>query len=256
MDGTLLDADGGIPDRFWELLAIMNERGIVFAPASGRQLATLAAMFAPALAGMPLIAENGTLVVRDGVEVSSSVLEPNAWRAMVRATRAARDAGRNLGVVVCGKRAGYTERTDAAFVHACSPYYFDLDLVEDQLAVDDDVIKMAVFDFEDAEAAAASFRAFSGAHQVVTSGHHWIDIMAAGANKGTAVRALQASLGVTREQTVAFGDFFNDAEMLAEAAWSFATANAHPEIRELARYDAPSHRDHGVIQVLEQLLGL
>ena len=41
MDGTLLDADGVVPDRLWPLLDLMRERGIAFCPASGRQYATL-----------------------------------------------------------------------------------------------------------------------------------------------------------------------------------------------------------------------
>ena len=48
MDGTLLDGHGRIPAGLWPLLGVMRERGIVFAPASGRQYATLATMFADA----------------------------------------------------------------------------------------------------------------------------------------------------------------------------------------------------------------
>ncbi|WP_332836202.1 Cof-type HAD-IIB family hydrolase [Propioniciclava soli] len=256
MDGTLLDDAGHLPDEFWPLLDVMRERGIVFAPASGRQRATLETLFERALDGMSLIAENGTYVVRDGAEVSSAVLPPSLWQSVVAATRAARADGLDLGVVVCGKRAAYLERTDDAFLTACSPYYVTMQLVADQLAVDDEIIKMAVYDFDDAEVSVARFAEFAADHQVVVSGRNWIDIMAAGINKGAAVRALQADLGVTRAQTVAFGDFFNDAEMLDEADWSFATANAHPAIRERARYGASSNADHGVLRVLEHLLGL
>ena len=41
MDGTLLDAEGRVPDALWPLLEELRERDIHFAPASGRQLATL-----------------------------------------------------------------------------------------------------------------------------------------------------------------------------------------------------------------------
>ena len=43
MDGTLLDGDGEVPDGLWEVLGQLEARGIAFAPASGRQLASRAA---------------------------------------------------------------------------------------------------------------------------------------------------------------------------------------------------------------------
>ncbi|MEZ5214606.1 MAG: HAD hydrolase family protein [Microbacterium sp.] len=46
MDGTLLRPDGSIPEGLWPLLDRLAQRGIAFAPASSRQLATLQRMFA------------------------------------------------------------------------------------------------------------------------------------------------------------------------------------------------------------------
>lgn len=46
MDGTLLDEHSEIPQGFWPMLARLRSRGIEFVPASGRQYATLRAMFA------------------------------------------------------------------------------------------------------------------------------------------------------------------------------------------------------------------
>ncbi len=254
LDGTLLNDRGQVPDSFWPLLEKMRGVGVVFAPASGRQSATLARMFRAQIAGMPLIAENGTYVVRDGVEISSATVAPESWRAVVEAGRAAASEF-DLGLVVCGKKAGYLERHDQAFVQACAPYYASLRLVPDQLDVDDDVLKIAVFDFDDAEKVLPRFEPFRAGHQVVVSGRNWIDIMGAGANKGVAVRALQAKLGVDRAQTIAFGDFFNDLEMLDEAQWSFATANAHPAVQAHANFLAPENTREGVVRVLEHLMG-
>ena len=70
MDGTLLDDDKNFPPGMDELLDLMDERGVTFAPASGRQVWTLIDMF-PGRPGMTVIGENGGIVMRDGVEVSS-----------------------------------------------------------------------------------------------------------------------------------------------------------------------------------------
>lgn len=90
--------------------------------------------------------------------------------------------------------------------------------------------------------------------QVVNSTPGWIDIMNPGTNKGMGVRILQEALGVSRAQTVVFGDGFNDLEMFGEAGRSFAMSNGHPDVRSAATHVAPSNLEHGVITTLERLL--
>ena len=64
MDGTLLDGEGRVPSRFETVVARMHEHGVVFAPASGRQLANLRATLGTTITQSPIIAENGTIVVQ------------------------------------------------------------------------------------------------------------------------------------------------------------------------------------------------
>lgn len=257
MDGTLLDGAGRVPDGLWPLLERMRRAGVVFAPASGRQYATLAAMFARAAEGMVFIAENGSHVVRDDEEVSSVTLPPDVVTDVVRRMRALTDDGTDLGVVVCARRTAYVERRDRAFLDHVDPYYASLAEVADLLAVDDAAVKVAVFAAGDpterVEPALATLRP---GHQVVVSGAHWVDVMSAGVHKGVAVRRLQEALGVTAAQTAAFGDYLNDLEMLDEAGLSFAMDNAHPAVLERARHRAPANTDDGVVRTLTALLDL
>ncbi|ODU78066.1 MAG: HAD family hydrolase [Microbacterium sp. SCN 71-21] len=252
MDGTLLDANGAVPDDLWPLLDDLHDRGIAFAPASGRQYATLRRDFDSHADGMVFIAENGALVMRDGVELSADLLERDIVAEVVRLVRTI-DA--DAGLVLCGKRGAYIERSDAAFRTEAHRYYAALEVVDDLLAVDDEIVKLAVFDFAGADASAFPALAHLRAtHQVVVSGECWVDVLNVGVNKGHALTRLQQTLGVTAEQTVAFGDYLNDLELMDAAAHSFAMANAHPDIVARARYVAPSNRDHGVITVLRSIL--
>ncbi|MGW7418750.1 HAD hydrolase family protein, partial [Streptomyces sp. NPDC054813] len=120
-----------------------------------------------------------------------------------------------------------------------------------------DVIKVALFDFGPAERTTApALAGFAGTHQVVVSGEHWVDVMNRTANKGTALRGLQRELGITPAQTMVFGDYLNDLEMLDAAEWSFAMANAHPDVISRARHLAPSNNDNGVLRTVARVLGL
>ena len=73
-------------------------------------------------------------------------------------------------------------------------------------------------------------------------------------NKGQAVKCLQESLGILPEETVVFGDQLNDLEMLNQAYYSFAVANAREEVRRAARFQADSNVRDGVLKVLRQLI--
>ena len=42
--------------------------------------------------------------------------------------------------------------------------------------------------------------------------------------------------------------------MLDAGEWSFAMANAHPDLKRAARYIAPANTEHGVLQVVRRLV--
>ena len=257
MDGTLLDDAKRIPPGLWETLAELRRRGVLFSPASGRQYATLAREFAEVAEGMVFIAENGTYVVRDGVELSSDPLEPGAAARVVQAVRRLVAEGVDVGAVVCGKRSAYVERSDEAFLAEVRKYYVEHRVVEDATALDDDVIKVALFDFGSAaHTTAPALEPFTATLQVVVSGEHWVDVMNRTADKGAALRRLQQELGITPAQTMVFGDYLNDLEMLDAAEWSFAMAGAHPDVIARARHLAPSNNDNGVLRTVAHLLNL
>ena len=257
MDGTLLDDDKQAPPGLRRTLERLRERGVLFCPASGRQYASLAREFADVADGMVFIAENGTYVVRDGVELSSDPLAREAALRIVGAARRLASGGVDLGAVRCGKRAAYVERADEPFLAEARKYYAELRVVEDVTAVEDDFIKVALFDFGSAEyTTAPGLAAFTATHQVVVSGEHWVDVMNRTADKGAAVRRLQRELGITPAQTMAFGDYLNDLEMLDAAEWSFAMTGAHPEVVRRARHLAPSNNDNGVLRTIARVLGL
>lgn len=257
MDGTLLGTDGRVPASFWPVLEQLRARGIVFAPASGRQYATLRGIFADVAEGMVFIAENGAYVVQDGREIGSTTLPARSVSAVVEAVRELAAGGADVGVVVCGKRSAHVERTDARFLEEARRYYAELATLPDVLHHDDEILKLAVFDFEPTEhATAPALRRALTDEQLVVSGRHWVDVMDAATDKGAALRVLQRELGVTPAQTMTFGDYLNDLTLLDAAEHSYAMENAHPDVLARARHRAPSNADEGVVRVLRETLGL
>jgi len=258
LDGTLLDDEHELHEHFWPLAHELHQRGILFCPASGRQYFNLLTRFADIADEVVFIAENGTLVMRRGQEISSDCLGQTDVHRMVTVMRESIASGVNAGLVVCGKRSAYIERTDSPFTDEVERYYTRLQLVDDLLdRPGDDVLKVSVFDFGAAERTTVPAVAdFQASHRVTVSGAHWVDITSGTANKGRAIRNLQETFHITPAQTMVFGDFLNDIEMMDAADYSFAMDNAHPELRERARYLAPPNSQNGVVRTISAVLRL
>ena len=73
--------------------------------------------------------------------------------------------------------------------------------------------------------------------------------------KVAGIRALLESYGIAPEETMAFGDFMNDLEMLQEAGYSVAMRNALPQIKAVCREEtAYTNDEDGVIRWIRQWL--
>ncbi|MCZ9308809.1 Cof-type HAD-IIB family hydrolase [Corynebacterium uberis] len=247
MDGTFLDGQGHIPADFWEFYPRLRAAGIAFTPSSGRQLATLTEMFEPLSGELDFIAENGAVVVAHGDIVSTTPMPMDAVHSVIDAVR-----GTTMNVVVCHPLRAYTETPPVEELS----YYHSIEQVADlhEVAERDEVVKLAVNCRNGAtdQLAATLADAAAGQHVVISSAR-WIDVMNPAANKGTALTELARHTGITLDQTLAFGDYLNDYELLTAAGTSYAMANAHPALKEIADHIAPPHTEGGVMQVLREL---
>ena len=138
MDGTLLDERSRIPDGFWPMLARLKRRGVEFVPASGRQYATLRNMFADKAAEildggeLSYIAENGNVVALDGKVVEVHGVDLDVTRHVIDLVADAAASGEhNVGLVVCGLKSAYVQRSDEPFLDEVGKYYAALSIVDD-----------------------------------------------------------------------------------------------------------------------------
>lgn len=81
-----------------------------------------------------------------------------------------------------------------------------------------------------------------------------VEITAAAANKGSALRALCSRLRISPDEVLAIGDSGNDREMLALAGCSVAMGNAKPLIRRTAKYTTETNENNGVAKAVERFV--
>ena len=61
-------------------------------------------------------------------------------------------------------------------------------------------------------------------------------------------------MNITPEQTMVFGDYLNDLEMLEAAYYSYAMKNAHADIKKNARFITESNTNLGVEKIIQQVI--
>lgn len=96
---------------------------------------------------------------------------------------------------------------------------------------------------------------FNGDMYVTRSLPYFCEILHPKGGKDKALEWLCGHLGVSRDQTIAFGNGYNDVQMLEWARMSVAVGDAVKEVLEIADVVAPPMEEDGVAQVLDDLMG-
>ena len=81
----------------------------------------------------------------------------------------------------------------------------------------------------------------------------YLEIMHKSATKANAIRFMESILAVKGEEVIAFGDNFNDLDMLEYAGLSVAMGNAPDEIKRVAKRVTLSNNEDGIAIVLNEL---
>lgn len=254
MDGTLLTSANKLPEGFDETMAELKKRDVIFCPASGRQYFSLLKTFEKYVDEFLFLAENGTLVMHREIEIFSSPIDRDAVNKVLAVT----EPLKNILRVWCGKKDAYIRREqDTAENQAeLNKYYTHNAIVDSFDEIDDTPIKVAMYDVT-ANAKDNIYKhlaEFYDTLQVVLSSDYWVDVMSLGINKGEAVRNVQKILGVKPEECAAFGDYLNDYEMIQAVEYGFAMANAHPDLKKVAKFETVSNDEFGVIVGIKKLM--
>ena len=252
MDGTLLDDRSNLSDSFEGIFRRLQKHNILFVAASGRQYRSIYEKFGPMRQEIAIIAENGGFIKQGDEELGSIHLSRDSILGMLPGLRTIRGAN----TVLCGKNSAYIERAEPRFLSILGEYYTKYDVVSEfSEAMLDDFYKVAIHHFESSERFIyPAVKHLEDTLQVKVSGEKWVDISDPGANKGNALKVLQEKHGIKQEETMVFGDFNNDLEMLDRAYFSFAMENAHENVKRKARFSTKSNNDRGVEFILEKLL--
>ncbi len=251
VDGTLLNDNHELHPDFWKVEEQLTKNGILFSIASGRQFYNLESKFEKIKDRTMFFAENGTYVSHKGRELYVNPIEKTAAVEFI-------ELGRKLehtNLVLCGKNSAYIETRDKDFRNEISKFYERLEVVDDLTTVDDTYLKVTLCNFNGVEDHTfPHFVNYTDRYKVAIAARVFIDITALNANKGNAIKGIQEELNISPEETLVFGDYLNDLEMMKVAKHSYAMKNAHPEIIQASNYvTSHDNNENGVLRTIESL---
>jgi len=252
MDGTLLNNNSEVSDRFFKQFEDLKKRNIHFVAASGRQYQSIVHKLDSIKHDISIIAENGGLMQhKSEINILLKLSSEDVFKS-IEILRKIPDCF----IVLCGRKAAYIETNDAEFISKFSEYYNAYEIVDDLTQVsNDDFMKIAVYHFESSEGCILpNISGLTEDYQITVSGQNWLDISHKDANKGYALNMLQKDMGISKNETMVFGDYNNDLHMLELAHFSYAMENAHANVKKTANFETKSNMNEGVETVLEALI--
>jgi len=239
MDGTILQNKAQhVPVTTIEAISRLVDRGMLFAPASGRQIESLKKLFEPIADRLVYISENGAFVKYKDTIINKMPIE----RKLALEIMEDIDSIENCEVLASGEHFAYIRPKSKEYLRRMTEVVnYEIRLIERFEDIDEDIIKVSVCDLSGIKNSVDHFHnTWDDKASVAVSGDLYLDFTAPGVNKGVGVKKIQEYFGITPQECMAFGDNYNDIEMLESVAHSYAMQNAVDEIKKHAVNVTPS----------------
>lgn len=252
LDGTLLqDGTQELTPRAISLIHSLTQKGIHFVAASGRQYTNERIVFDKIKDEISYIGENGSICMHQGKLIFRGTIRDDLAYRIIREVK----KSDHFEIIVSREDTCLIEDRNPEFVdHIVNIMHNKTEIVEDLNQINGPFLKIAICNMIDSPEVLTAYlkhlqSIFGSEIKIVTSGNIWIDFIAPGTNKGTALEHLLKVLDITPEECIAFGDQYNDIEMLELVGTGYAMTNAAPGVADHADAVTSSVED-----VLEKIL--
>ena len=250
LDGTLLldGAQSLRPETCGLIHRLHEEKGILVLAASGRQYGNLRNLFAPVADEISYICENGCLSFYWDELIHRCRLDRETGQAIMRGIEETDGAE----ILLSGIYTSYMQPKEMSFYyHMRDVVKNHVTLVEDIYATEEPYFKISVYEKDGVEHHADFWKEkFQDLANVVVSGNCWVDMMPKGIDKGYGMEQLLKYLGIAPDECAAFGDNYNDREMLAYVGKPVAMDSAVAEIYQMCSCHTDTV-EHGLQKILD-----
>ena len=213
----------------------------------------MAKLFQPVKEDIYYITDNGA-ILRDASKVyNMNVIDRKPLMEMINDAKKLQDCD----IMLCGRDKAYCEDKSEMFYWLRDSYRFNIEVLGDfEAHLHDEIVKFSIYHKDNAEAIVNEWFTpkWKNQFKIASAGIMWMDIVLPDADKGSSLKILQKQLGISREETMAFGDNINDLGLLDAAEESYAIGSARDEVKNAAKHVAPPLKENGESEVLLKLL--
>ncbi|MFJ7744654.1 HAD family hydrolase [Peribacillus sp. NPDC097295] len=256
MDGTFLNNSGDFNRELYQSVKkIMKDKGVVCAPVTGKQCERVEELFGEDADDLWILGDSATRIKHNKEFIYESLLSNNLGLEIIQFLE---KISPEHTIIACTKDgAVIKDNLSSEEANIVRRSYAKVKQVSTFDEMTEDFIKITVHDpmlrcIETREKLAPFFQSA----YIVASEMAWIDITNANVHKGTTVKHLQSLLNITPEETMVFGDSYNDIELMACGIYNFAVRNAVKEVKDAANYITRSNEEDGVSNTIIHLLSL
>ncbi|OAK53887.1 MULTISPECIES: Cof-type HAD-IIB family hydrolase [Nocardiaceae] len=260
LDGTLLTSERTVSTRTADAMAAARASGIEIVWATARARHSIHELAGSCGFTGKAIGANGAVVLdlSDGTPVISGTTAIDASAVEAAMTRV-RELVPGVVFATVGPTAFVAEHGYAALCVFADHHRHPHEMVVSTTVLEEEpTVKIVARhpELSSVDLYRTVLSAEVGGVELTHSGAPYIEMSAAGVSKASALSRLCTELGIDRESVAAVGDAFNDLPMLEWAGTPLTTANAMPEIKNVAHRVLESNDDDGVALYLEELVRL
>jgi Cof subfamily protein (haloacid dehalogenase superfamily) len=248
VDGTLLNDEYQLTDKTKYAVKRANEAGAQIVLCTGRAPQNTIPLLAELGLDGIVITHNGAATVQSK---DNSVLHHIAFHASEITPFIEYCRLHHAHLALCSPLELYVEELNEASKAMYEKFKIEPIITNDATKLDISMVKLSAYsDQNTMDQIEADWRAMHSPLSIIRSGHRFIDIMHKEASKGHALRRLAEDAGITKEEIMAIGNYYNDSEMIIYAGLGIAMDNSPEPVKLQANATTASNNEDGVYHAI------
>ena len=233
VDGTLLArGETKISQEAFDVIDAVSDMGVLFVIASGRPYCELKHLFEPVMDKIALVCSDGALTVYHGKNVLKTSMDRHKAEELLYDVQTKQDCE----FLVYGEFIAYMKPKEESYDQKIRETCFNnVNVINTFKNIGEDYLKVGIYNKKGiAQVEDYFLNKWSKDFEVIYSANEWLEFTAPGVNKSVGLQALMDKFGIKKEETIAFGDSYNDIGMFNTVGCGYAMETAKEELKEIA----------------------
>ncbi len=252
VDGTLINDQFQIMPKTKDILFDAYNNGMMIALCTGRGSESTIPLMEELGAEGPIVVHNGAIILHSRTkevygQVGFRIEELQELISFCRNANVHMDVNTAFDLYV----EAVTPEVESLYLE----YYVRPKIIPNVLELKDEIVKLSILAEEERIPGILSqLKQRFPQFRITQSGENYIDVIHPAVSKGEGTALLTDKLGISLDQVIAFGNYYNDIELLSSVGMGIAMENSPDEVKRVAKAVTKSNNDEGIYHALKKYL--